>query len=300
MKKLLCLLTALCLLPCSLSLAQHSVTVVASFYPVYIMAKNVLDGVEGVDLAMMTAPSTGCLHDYQLLTSDMRTLSRAQLFLINGAGMETFLPDVQAQFPHLPIADCSSGVPLLCGEEEHDHDHDHDHDHGEFNAHIWLNPKNAIIMTENIAAALSALLPGQAEKIQQNAALYSARLRALDQELAALISSLPRKEIVTFHESFPYFAEAYGLQVVAVVALEPDAPLSPRMVKDVVEKVQAAGNPPLFAEPQYRSAALQAISQETGAPVFTLDPMVTGDGSLTAYEDAMRRNGQVLSAALGR
>ncbi len=306
MKRNLALLLILLLLPIPGGFAQTDpVNVMATFYPIYILAENLLTGVDGVSLTSMTPPATGCLHDYQLLTSDMRALSQAQALLINGAGMEAFLPRIESQFPDLMIVDCSQGVELLAeeehgeDEEEDDHHHDHGHDHGEFNAHIWLNPKNAAQMVENMRAALAGLIPGCAEQINQNAAAYTARLIALDGELAAVIAALPHKRIVTFHEAFPYFAAAYGLEVAAVVALEPDEPLSPRMLAQVAEQVMAAGNPPLFAEPQYEGAALRVIAQETGAAVYELDPLVTGDGAPTAYEDVMRRNLAVLQAALG-
>ncbi len=300
MKKIFAVLMLLPLLLCCGCAAQAEETrLVASFYPVYILAENVLRDVPNVSLTSMTAPSTGCLHDYQLLTSDMRALSGAAGFLINGAGMEaSFLPEIQAQLPGLAIVDCSQGVALIAEDAEHAQEHP-DHDHGEYNAHIWLAPQNAIQMVRNLESGLSALLPQQAEKIRQNAEEYIARLEALDAELAAAIAALPRKQLVTFHEAFPYFAKAYGLEVAAVVALEPDEPLSPRMLAQVVEIVRAAGNPPLFADPQYASAALTAISQETGAPIYTLDPLVTGDGGLTAYEDAMRSNLATLQQALG-
>ena len=296
MKKARGLLLILVFFPLFPGVAEQEITIVASFYPVYIMAQNVLSGVENVNLVSMTAPSTGCLHDYQLLTSDMRALSRASAFLINGAGMEGFLPAVQSQLPSLPIVDCSAGIELIC-EGSHDHEHGHDHDHEE-NPHIWLDPRNAIRMVKNLEAGFLELLPEAAEQISANAENYIARLERLDRELAEAISVLPRKEIVTFHEAFPYFARAYDLHIVAVIALEPDDPLSPRMLSETVKTVRAAGNPPLFAEPQYKSAALAAISRETQAPVFVLDPLVTGDGALTAYEDAMRKNLAVLVEAL--
>lgn len=295
MKRMLCFLLALLVLPWGgCAAAPEEATLVASFYPVYVLAENVLEGVPGVNLICMTAPATGCLHDYQLLTSDMRALSGATALLINGAGMEGFLPDIQKQLPGLPVIDCSQGVELLADEEEHE-----GHDHGAVNAHIWLDPENAVQMVENMAAGLSALLPASADQIARNAQAYIARLRAVDEELSQALATLPRREIVTFHEAFPYFARAYDLQVVAVIALEPDEPISPKMLSQVVKQVKAAGNPPLFTEPQYESAALRAVSQETGAPVYALDPLVTGEAALTAYEDAMRQNLAVLLTALG-
>ena len=294
MKRIAALLLALLTVSLSGCVAgAEDVDLMATFYPVYILAENVLDGVEGVTLSSMTPPSTGCLHDYQLLTSDMRALAKCSALIINGAGMETFLPDVTGQFPNLAVIDCSQGVELLAEEAEHGHDHDQE----TYNAHIWLAPKNAIQMVENIRDGLSSLLPDQKDRIAANAEAYIEKL-SLDGELRAAIEPLPRKQIVTFHEAFPYFAQAYGLEVAAVVALEPDEPISPRMLKQVIEKVKAAGNPPLFSEPQYENTALRAVAQETGAPIYELDPLVTGGGEKTAYEDVMRKNLQVLLEAL--
>ena len=291
MKKMMALLLSLLLLlPLTgCAAAAEDVSIMATFYPVYVLASNVLNGVEGVALSSMTPPSTGCLHDYQLLTSDMKALAKAQALLVNGAGMESFLPGLESQFPKLQVIDCSQGIALLKEEGGHD----------EENAHIWLAPKNAIQMVKNLEAGLCELLPQNAEQLHANAAQYIETLSALDEELARGIAPLPRKTIVTFHEAFPYFAQAYGLEVAAVVALEPDEPISPRMLKQIIEQVRAAGNPPLFSEPQYENTALAAIAQETGAPVYELDPLVTGDGALTAYQDTMRKNLAVLIAALG-
>ncbi|MBR5109937.1 MAG: zinc ABC transporter substrate-binding protein [Clostridia bacterium] len=296
MKKIISLLIAfLLLLPLvGCGAGAEEVSVMATFYPVYVLARNVLDGVEDVKLSSMTPPSTGCLHDYQLLTSDMKALAKAKALLVNGAGMESFLPSLEEQFPSLTIIDCSQGVELIAEQESKD-----EHEHGEYNAHIWLDPRNAIQMVNNLQTGLSELLPDSADQIRANAEAYKARLTALDDELRQAISVLPKKTMVTFHEAFPYFAKAYGLEVAAVVTLEPDEPISPRMLKQVIQKVKDAGSPPLFSEPQYENTALRTISQETGVPVYELDPLVTGDGALTAYEDTMRKNLSVLQEALG-
>ena len=299
MKKVISLMLAL-LLCCAPALASAE-TVVASFYPIYLFALNLLDGIEGVELASLAEPTSGCLHDYQLQTSDMKALAQADVFLINGAGMEGYLDGVFEAFPTLPVADASKGVALLedCAEDEHGHD-DHGHEHA-FNAHIWLDAENAILMVNNLAEGLIAALPAHAEAIAANRDAYTARLTALDAEITAALSDLPRKDIITFHEAFPYFANAYGLNVAAVINRDPDDALSPRQLAELCKTVKSLGAPPLFTEPQYEDMAAQTISRETGAPLFALDPIVTGpaDAPLTYYEDAMRTNLAVLMEALG-
>ncbi len=95
MKRILCLLISLLILP-ALALSE---TVVTSFYPIWLMALNLTRGLEDhVTVQNLAAPSVGCLHDYQLLTSDMKTLLNADVFLVNGAGMEAFLPDIVNAF----------------------------------------------------------------------------------------------------------------------------------------------------------------------------------------------------------
>ena len=299
MKKLIAFILAALMMTSALASAE---TVVTSFYPIHLFARNLLDGVDGIEIASLTEPTSGCLHDYQLQTGDMKTLARADVFLINGAGMEGYLEGVFEAFPTLPVVDSSRGVTLLedCSDHGHDHDdHDHGHEHA-FNAHIWLDAENAVLMVANLAEGLIAALPQHEAAISANRDAFVARLTALDAELTAALAGLPHKDIITFHEAFPYFASAYGLHVAAVINRDPDDALSPRQLAGLCQTVKAQGIPPLFVEPQYEDMAAKTISRETGAPLFTLDPIVTGpaDAPLAHYEDVMRRNLAVLMEAL--
>ena len=298
MKKFVALLLTVLMMTTALASAE---TVVTSFYPIHLLARNLLEGIEGIELASLAEPTSGCLHDYQLQTGDMKTLARADVFLINGAGMEGYLEGVFEAFPTLPVVDASQGVTLLEDCSDHGHeDDDHDHDHA-FNAHIWLDAENAARMVANLADGLIAALPQHEAAITANRDAYMARLTALDAELTAAMANLPHKDIITFHEAFPYFASAYGLNVAAVINRDPDDALSPRQLAELSKTVKALGAPPLFVELQYEDMAATTISRETGAPLFTLDPIVTGpaDAPLTYYEDIMRQNLSVLLSALG-
>ena len=297
MKKLLALLLALLLCVPALASAE---TVVTSFYPIYLFAMNLLDGLEDVSLVNLADNNTGCLHDYQLQTGDMKDLAKADAFLINGAGMESYLSGVFEAFPTLPVVDASVGVTLLEDCSDHGHDHDHEEAHA-YNAHIWLDAENAIIMVNNLADGLMTALPAHQEAIAANRDAYILRLTALDEEITAALADLPNKDIITFHEAFPYFANAYGLNVAAVVNRDPDDALSPRALAELCRTVINLGTPPLFTEPQYEDVAAQTISRETGASIHTLDPIVTGPEKgipLTYYEDVMRQNLAVLLDAL--
>ena len=107
MKKALAVLLVLFLL---CPLAASAETVVTSFYPVWLMALNLTEGIDGITVANLAEPATGCLHDYTLQNSDMVTLSKADVLLINGAGMEAFLPVVTGAYPDLPVVDASGRV----------------------------------------------------------------------------------------------------------------------------------------------------------------------------------------------
>ena len=137
--------------------------------------------------------------------------------------------------------------------------------------------------------------------ISANLQDYRSRLETLDQQLREGLEDLPRRDIVTFHEAFPYFAAAYGLHVVAVVSKEPGEVLTPAQMSVLVREIIRLGNPPLFVEPQYTDLSAQTLSRETGSSVWSLDPMVTGPEEnvpFDYYETVMLHNMETLIDAL--
>ncbi len=297
MKRILSLLLTITL-ACSLgacAASAGSARVMTSFYPIYIFALNVFDGIKDIDVECMTAPQTGCLHDYQLLASDMMKLSEADALIVCGAGMESYLPDVQAQFPSLPVIDCSNQIDLLALDAD-GHAHEHE-ESAVYNAHTWLDAQNAIRIVCTIAEQAALLFPQDAAQIDANAGAYIERLQQLDADLKSELEPLKGKKIVTFHEAFPYFARAYGLEIAAVITEDHEEAIAPSRIAEVIEQVNAAGVPPLFIEPQYASKAAYTIAAETGASVYMLDPLSSGIIDLRSYESGMRGNAQTLLSA---
>ena len=261
-------------------------TVVASFYPVYILAKNITDGVPGVAVVNMTPPVTGCLHDYTMTTDDMKRIEKADLFLINGAGMESFMDKVSQRFPSLKKAELSEGIELIRDES------------GSVNPHIWVSVGNMLRMVHTCADILVENDKVHAAEYRSNETRYVSELSSLKAEMDSAMKDMRGKKIVTFHEAFPYFAKEYGLTIAAVVEREPGSQPSAKELAETIKLVRSSGVKALFAEPQYPSSAADAVARETGAKVYVLDPAVTGDDSAGAYISIMKKNLGVLRTAL--
>jgi zinc transport system substrate-binding protein len=255
--------------------------VVTSFYPVYIATLNVTKNVPGVELSNLTPPIIGCLHDYSLTPEDLKRLIVADVFIVNGAGMESFLDKLLAQAPGIFVVNASQGIELL-----------------DENPHVWLSVTLAMKQVENIAAGLSMADPAHAELYRSNAVAYGAQLEALCTKMHDGLMDVRGSKIVTLHAAFPYFAREFGLEIAAVIEREPGSEPSARELADTIDCVRKAGVTALFAEPQYSAKAAQVIAAETGATVYTLDPAVTGDLAPDAYLRIMERNLIELEKAL--
>ena len=264
--------------------------IMTSFYPIHIFAMNVFKDIPDLEVDCMTASDTGCLHDYQLLVGDMMKLSEADALIVCGAGMESYLPDIVRQYPDLVIIDCSRGIDLLMESEN-------DEDFISYNAHTWLDVTNAVQIVKTIAETAKDLYPQDEIKILDNAEKYTECLSELDKNIRNQLEPVKGNKIVTFHDSFPYFANAYGLEIAATINEEHEEALSPSRLDDVVKAVLAAGSPPLFVEPQYSNAAAYAIAAETGSEIYILDPLTTGKLEYSAYENGMMYNVESLLKA---
>ncbi len=264
--------------------------IVTSFYPMYIDAINIAGGIDGVEVINLTKPQTGCLHDYQLTTEDMKTLETADIFIVNGLGMENFLDKVTSARKDLKILDASKSdeIYLLKDGEE-------------INPHVWMSVTYAMAQVREIQRQLCELDPAHADYYKKNALEYLNKLSALRDEMHFALDNLPNKDIVTFHEAFPYFAAEFKLNIAAVIEREPGSEPTPQELADTIKIVNDLPVKVLFTEPQYSPKAAETIARETGAQIYTLDPITTGEAipaNTNAYVEGMRKNMQSLSEAL--
>ena len=266
---------------------SKALTVAASFYPMYIFSLNVAKDVPNVKVISMTKPMTGCLHDYSVTTDDMKTLDGAQVFVTNGAGMESFMEKVTKQMPNLKVIEASKGIQLIKGEgNEGD------------NPHLWVSISNAITQVKNISEQLSTIDPDNAQKYKANTEAYIVKLEAQRVKMHKSLDTIKNRDIVTFHEAFPYFAKEFNFNIVGVIEREPGSAPSAKELQETIEQVKKLKVKALFAEPQYPAKSAETIAKETGTKVYTLDPFVTGPMEADAYINIMNSNLKVLEEAL--
>ncbi len=289
---------------------EDKLQVVTTFYPIYMIGLNLAEGIEELEVKSLTDLNTGCLHDYQLTTEDMKIISGADVMVINGGGMESFLEDIRTNYPKLTIIDASEGIEMLPSASEHAHEaeegeeevEEEEHDHGEWNAHVWLDPKLYIKQIEHVTESLGDYIEASnvtelsvADKLNSNSLLYIDQIKTLDQQITDLAKELKintenSKEAVIFHDAFAYLANRIGITVAHTVPLDSDTSLSAGDIGEIIDEVQAGNIHYLFTEIQYSDSIASQIAAETNASVYIIDSAVTGDGSIDSYLEAMQKN----------
>jgi len=269
--------------------------VLTSFLPVYCFTANVAGELADVENLL---PANVGPHDYQFAPRDLRKLTGAQLFVVNGHGMEDWLSKATRAGKGgktAVIVEAYAGVPKdrLITELPHirlpgDQDHHH-HDTGP-NPHLWLDPTLAAHAVTNILAALQKADPKNAAGYAANAARFIERLRALDTELAIALTPFKSRRIVTYHHAFPYFTRRYGLNLIGVIEEVPDVEPSPKYLSALLKAMREQDVKVIFTEPQFSPKLAERISKDAKIPVAELDTLETGPLKPTAYEEGLRRN----------
>ena len=254
-------------------------------------------------------------HAYQARPQDVASLGKAQVLVINGLGMESFLEPVLkgAENKELITIDSSAGIKPLEMEEEddHGHGHHHDHDHGHHhhhghgdeavNPHVWLDPTLAAKQVENIRDGLMKADPSCADGYRNRADAYISKLQQLDGELASELEPFKGRTVVSFHEALPYFTRRYGLSDEALVTLPEDqpSPADVQRINKVLKENKIAG---VLTEPGGGSAALQSLAKDLNLRLEVFDPLeLVPEASKRTpelYIEVMRSNGEAVKATM--
>lgn len=302
--------------------ADDMLTVVTSFYPMYIAALNIVDGVEGVRLENLSEPQTGCLHDFQLTPEDMKLLSTADVFVINGGGIESFMSDVAKAYPKLDVVEACEDVALLSEDDadsEHDHDHEadtesdsdhdhdneadaesdsaHDHDHGDENAHAWMSVPRYRTMVQTIASRLAEKDAKHADEYYANAKAYDAKLAVLEEKINSIKSLTNGQNIIIFHEAYAYVADDFSMNACYLLDLDEERSVSAGEIKQVIGAIKDDGVSVILAEELYGKSMGDTVSRETDVHVIYIDPLNRGEYDKDSYLDGMEHNIELIKEA---
>lgn len=256
---------------------KQTLTVVTSFYPMYIAALNVIGDTDGVHLQNLSEPQTGCLHDFQLTPEDMKLLSKADVFIINGGGIESFMKDVAKSYPDLTIIEASEGIDLL-------------EDEGEENAHAWMSVATYEEQVNHIAEGLIAADEKHASDYQKHADAYVVKLDALKERQQKVAEKIKEQSVILFHEAYDYVADDYGLNVAYVLDLDEERQVSAGEVADVLAAVRDDHVKYILAEELYGKSMGDTVEKETDAKVIYLDALNRGDYDADSYIKGMSAN----------
>lgn len=262
--------------------------ILASTFPIYQFTENISADAANIELSLLVPASAGCPHDLALKPADIQKLAKANVLVINGAGLEEFLAKPLNSLENRPeIIDAGSSVPVL---DDGSNDH--------VNAHIFASPANARIMVSNIALRLSELNPENAAIYTKNATAYAEKLEALSLKFQQIGQRAKNRGIALEHDALAYLALNAGLDIVTIFENALSANALAKLELLLVSKKPAL----LAGDAQYPDRLLRTLAKETGIPFAQLDPCAAGPVNATPdyYLAVMQRNLELLEKFFGR
>ncbi|WP_316193587.1 metal ABC transporter substrate-binding protein [Bradyrhizobium sp. SZCCHNRI1029] len=270
--------------------AETRLNVVTSFSILADFVRQV--GGDKVNVASLVGPDSD-VHVYTPTPHDAKDVGAAQLLIVNGLGLEGWLPRLQqASGSKAPIVVATQGItPRKRGSDA--------------DPHAWQSVGNAKVYVKNIRDALVAAAPADAEVFKANAERYLGELDALDREVRAEIDKIPveRRKVISTHDAFGYFADAYGVAFIAPLGVSTETEPSARDVAEIIRQVKKAGIPAVFLENFNDDRLVGRIAAETGAKIggtLYSDALSEEKGPVPTYIAMVRHNIRALTSALVR
>lgn len=275
--------------------AQERIKAVATFSILGDLVRNV--GGDRVELATLVGPNSD-VHVYSPTPGDAKKLGAARVVFVNGLGLEGWMARlVQASGGKAQTVVASNGIkPRKMADEGHP-------GHTVTDPHAWQSIANAKIYVANIRDGLSKVDPAGKAAYEANAKAYLAKLDALEQEVRAAIAKVPadRRKLITTHDAFGYFADAYGVEFISPEGVSTDAEPSAKDVARIIEQVRKQKIPAVFMENISDPRMMQQIAKETGARIggtLYSDALTDAKGDAPTYLDLIRHNLSQLAGAL--
>jgi manganese transport system substrate-binding protein len=265
--------------------------VLASFTVLADMAEQVACG--RLQVASVTRPGAE-IHGYEVTPADLRRARGAQLLLENGLGLERWMDRFAASLGPIPRVRVSQGVATIPIEGD---------PHGAPNPHIWMSPRSARLMVDNLRQAFERLDPAGAATYRRCATAYQAQLDRLDDELRQSLAPLPRERrlLVTCEGAFSYLARDHDLEEGWLWPVNGEREVTPQRMRRLIDTVRSRRVPAVFCESTVDRRAMERVAAESGASlagVLHVDSLSPPDGPAPSYLALMRHNVVTLKRGL--
>lgn len=260
--------------------------IVTSFYPIYIMTENIVQDAENLELSNMTDISAGCLHNYTLQTTDLKKVEKANVFIENGLGIESFHDKLLSSFSSLQIIDSSKNISEVLQDED------------EINGHTWLSIENYIKQVEEIKIGLQEKNPDNSEIYEKNTQEYVEKLTELKEKYETELAGLKGKKVVSLDESFAYLLRDLGMEVIQIHTDHEESTLSAESIKSVIEEMKENNIEIIIIDKDEDEKNALTIQNETDSKIYKLDSGLTGNLDKDAYIKTMNKNLEVLKEML--
>jgi ABC-type Zn uptake system ZnuABC Zn-binding protein ZnuA len=273
--------------------------IAAASYPVWLFTRYLNDGRNYFNVELLTSPETGCPHEFNPRPRDLERLTQTKIMVENGVNLEVYLERaLRVAPPDIFLIDASNGVPTLLNN------------YGRLaipgdpttstlvpNPHIFLSPKNASLMAENIAKALSEKDPAGSVHYQDRLERFQASMITLEEEIQFFKRTHRGYKVVTSHGFMDYLAQELGILIVADIEAVPEVAPSPARLTALVQIIRQEGVSAILVDPESDHELAQTLGREAGVPVAIVDPATSGtsDPPVDYYQQVIRADLKMLS-----
>ena len=260
---------------------NKNLKVVTSFYPIYIMTKNITEGAENLELSNMTDATVGCLHNYNLQPADLKKIEKADVFIENGLGIEDFSDKLLNTNTNLEIINSSANINGLV-------------DDNELNGHTWTSLSNYIVQVEEITKKLKEINLKNKDLFEKNAEEYKKKILELKKKYDDELSNLKGKKAVVLNESFAYLLNDLKFETIDVHTDHEESAISAEKLRKTIDEMKENDIKIIIIDKNDNIKDAEAIRKETSAEIYKLNSCTNGDLDKNSYINAMNENLEVL------
>lgn len=259
--------------------------IAATIFPIYDITRNIAGDLVDVELVL---PPGASPHTFEPTPSSIRDLEGSTVIYAVGHGLDDWSDTIVASV-HSEKIIVDQNIPLRAPSVEEDEEGGDGYD-----PHYWLTIPNAIIIAENITDDLASRYPENADGFRANLDAYLEELNGMQTQMQTKLSAVGNKNLITLHDAWYYFADAYGLNIVGTFEPTAGREPTPQYLADLTEGLKSAGSTTLFSEPQLSVASIQSFVKDNNLTIETLDP-IGGTPGRESYIDLMNYNAETIA-----